>query len=54
MSTKTHGRGSSVESEGIDNYLDLQSVGAPIPVIGDAASTKRGEDDIPQSRLSMT
>jgi hypothetical protein len=63
MSTKTNVRGSSaVCSEGIENYLDTQSIGVGLDgtlrLLGNDndASTKKGdgpdEDLIPQSRMS--
>jgi hypothetical protein len=57
MSIKTNVRGSSLGSEGIENYLETQSIGVglgPVPV--DTASTKRGEEvdeEDPNSRMSM-
>ena len=63
MSTKTNVRGSSVVgSEGIENYLDTQSIGVGLDgtlrLLGNDndASTKKGdgpdEDLIPHSRMS--
>ena len=56
MSTKTNVRGSSLASEGIDNYIETQSIGVGLCQVPDGASTKRDDnqdEELIYSRMSM-
>jgi hypothetical protein len=55
MSAKTHGKGSSIDSEGIGGYLETQSIGVGLalgPVV-DSISTRRDPQEEIVSRMSM-